>query len=183
MSYFENLISRELIFQKTFLEQKNANSKLYFKGYQAELDSMGIVPREEMLNHFLILNDKATSKERNYEKEMKLDLEFKNKPKALGNMFKSVSRKIKEGKQIKNAVGKVLDKYLMEQKQAKEKRKQNPDKKEINKKNEFTLLKFNDNIKQINYLLTSKRKEIKNLQNKINFEENNNLNLTQGKEI
>ena len=144
---------------------------------------MGIVPREEMLNHFLILNDKATSKERNYEKEMKLDLEFKNKPKALGNMFKSVSRKIKEGKQIKNAVGKVLDKYLMEQKQAKEKRKQNPDKKEINKKNEFTLLKFNDNIKQINYLLTSKRKEIKNLQNKINFKENNNLNLTQGKEI
>ena len=130
-----------------------------------------------------ILNDKATSKERNYEKEMKLDLEFKNKPKALGNMFKSVSRKIKEGKQIKNAVGKVLDKYLMEQKQAKEKRKQNPDKKEINKKNEFTLLKFNDNIKQINYLLTSKRKEIKNLQNKINFKENNNLNLTQGKEI
>ena len=58
-----------------------------------------------------------------------------------------------------------------------------PDKKEINKKNEFTLLKFNDNIKQINYLLTSKRKEIKNLQNKINFKENNNLNLTQGKEI
>ena len=183
MTYFENLISRELIFQKTFLEQKNANSKLYFKGYQAELDSMGIVPREEMLNHFLILNDKATSKERNYEKEMKLDLEFKNKPKALGNMFKSVSRKIKEGKQIKNAVGKVLDKYLLAEKQAKEKRKQNPDKKEINKKNEFTLLKFNDNIKQINYLLTSKRKEIKNLQNKINFKENNNLNLTQGKEI
>ena len=154
MTYFENLISRELIFQKTFLEQKNANSKLYFKGYQAELDSMGIVPREEMLNHFLILNDKATSKERNYEKEMKLDLEFKNKPKALGNMFKSVSRKIKEGKQIKNAVGKVLDKYLLAEKQAKEKRKQNPDK-----------------------------KEIKNLQNKINFKENNNLNLTQGKEI
>ena len=52
-----------------------------------------------------------------------------------------------------------------------------------NKKNGFTLLKFNDYIKQINYLLTSKRKEIKNLQNKINFKENNNLNLTQGKEI
>ena len=34
------IISRELIFQKTFIEQKNANSKLYFKGYEAELDSM-----------------------------------------------------------------------------------------------------------------------------------------------
>ena len=113
---------------------------------------------------------------------MKLDLEFKNKPKALGNMFKSVSRKIKEGKQIKNAVGKVIDKYILQQKQAKGRRKQIPDKNNINKNNEFTVLKFNDNIKQINYLLTSKRKEIKNIQKKLYYKDNNNLNLTQGKE-
>ena len=143
---------------------------------------MGVVPREEMLNHFLMLNDKATSKERNYEKEMKLELEFKNKPKVLGNMYKSVSRKIKEGKQIKNAVGKVIDKYILQQKQAKGRRKQIPDKNNINKNNEFTVLKFNDNIKQINYLLTSKRKEIKNIQKKLYYKDNNNLNLTQGKE-
>ena len=180
--YFENLISKELTFQKIFLEQKNANSKLFFKGYQTELDSMGVVPREEMLNHFLMLNDKATSKERNYEKEMKLELEFKNKPKVLGNMYKSVSRKIKEGKQIKNAVGKVIDKYILQQKKAKGRRKQLPDKNKINKNNEFTVLKFNDNIKQINYLLTSKRKEIKNIQKKLYYKDNNNLNLTQGKE-
>ena len=111
LSYLENLINKELFFQKIFIDQKSANSKMFLKGYQTELDNMGIVAREEVLNSFLILNDKVTSKERNYEKEMKLELEFKNKPRVFANMFKSVSQKMKEGKQIRSAVGKVLDKY------------------------------------------------------------------------
>ena len=90
---------------------------------------------------------------------MKIELELKNKPRVFGNMFKSVSNKMKEGKKIKSAVGKVLDKYLLAQKQQKEKKRNLLDMKQINRKNEVSILKFNDNIKQINYLLTSKEHE------------------------
>ena len=166
-SYFQNLTNKELIFQKIFLEQKNLNSKMFLKGYQQEIDNMGIIPREEVLNSFLILNDKVTSKERNYEKEMKIEIELKNRPRVFGNMFKSVSNKMKEGKKIKTAVGKVLDKYLLAQKKQKEKKRNILDMKQINRKNELSILKFNDNIKQINYLLTSKEHEIKKIKKKI----------------
>ena len=169
--YFDNLINKELLFQKTFLLQKNANSKMFLKRYQTELDSQGIVPREEILNTFLIINDKVTSKERNYEKEMKLDIDFKSKPKILGGMYKSVSTKLREGKKMKNAMGKVLDKYLMQQRKANAKKKKPFDRKEINRKNELSILKFNDNIKQINYLLTSKSNEMQNLK-KTNLKKN-----------
>ena len=173
-SYFENLTNKELIFQKILLGQKNLNAKMFFKGYKTELENQGIIPREEILNSFLILNDKVTSKERNYEKEMKIEIEFKNKPRILGNMFKSVSSKLKEGKKMKSAVGKVLDKYLLEQKKARAKAnmKKMLDVKEINKKNEMSILKLNDNIKQINYLLTSKNSEIQKNKKKTFYENN-----------
>ena len=173
-SYFENLTNKELIFQKILLGQKNLNAKMFFKGYKTELENQGIIPREEILNSFLILNDKVTSKERNYEKEMKIEIEFKNKPRILGNMFKSVSSKLKEGKKMKSAVGKVLDKYLLEQKKARAKANMRKmlDVKEINKKNEMSILKLNDNIKQINYLLTSKNSEIQKNKKKTFYENN-----------
>ena len=173
-SYFENLTNKELLFQKILLGQKNLNAKMFFKGYKTELENQGIIPREEILNSFLILNDKATSKERNYEKEMKIEIEFKNKPRIFGNMFKSVSSKLKEGKKIKSAVGKVLDKYLLEQKKVKEKvyKRKMLDKKEVDKKNELSILKLNDNIKQINYLLSFKNNEIKKNKKK-SFYDNN----------
>ena len=171
-SYFENLTNKELFFQKILLSQKNLNAKMFFKGYKNELENQGIVSREEILNSFLILNDKVTSKERNYEKEMKIEIEFKTKPRIFGNMFKSVSAKMKEGKKIKNAVGKVLEKYLLAQKREKGKKRLMLDKKDINKKNELSILKLNDNIKQINYLLTSKKSEIKRNKKKTFYEKN-----------
>ena len=166
LSYFDNLINKELLFQKIFLGQREANAKMFLKGYQHEIDNMGIVPREEVLNTFLILNDKVTSKDRNYEKELKLEIEFKNKPRVFGNMFKSVSRKMKEGKQIRNAVGKVLDKYLLAQKKHKEKNIKKFDKKEINRKNEGFILSLNDNIKQINSMAKQKTNQIKKIREK-----------------
>ena len=173
-SYFENLTNKELIFQKILLGQKNLNSKMFLKGYKTELENQGMIPREEIFNSFLILNDKVTSKERNYEKEMKIEIEFKNKPRIFGNMFKSVSSKLKDGKKIKSAVGKVLDKYLSEQKKVKEKayKRKLLNKKEIDKKNEISILKLNDNIKQINYLLTFKNNEIKKNKKKTFYDNN-----------
>ena len=163
LSYFENLINKELFFQKIFLEQREANAKMFLRGYQNEIDSMGIIPREDVLNTFLILNDKVTSKDRNYEKELKLEIEFKNKPRVFGNMFKSVSQKMKEGKKIRNAVGKVLDKYLLAQKKQKAKRKQKFNKKDINRQNEVYIMNLNANIKQIKSVQKHKTKQIKKI--------------------
>ena len=171
-SYFEKMINREFTFQKQFLDQKNHNAKMYFKEYDTELNNNGIIPREEIYKSFLILNDKVTSKERNYEKELKIEIEFKNKPRILGNMFKSVSNKMKEGKQIKNAMGKVIGKYLSEQK-LKKVHKKFLDNKNINRKNEVYIMNLNDNIKQINYLLVSKNNEIKKNKKKALYHQNN----------
>ena len=96
----------------------------------------------------------------NYDKLLKRD---KSKSKLVGNVFKSVTNKIKEGKEVKSAMRKVLDRYINEQKR----NKKNMNKrnmisvKEINKNNEFSIMKLNDNIEEIKYLLLSKSNEAK----------------------
>ena len=79
--YFENLSNKELDFQKQFLELKNNNSKMYFKGFDKELKNNGKISRDEIYNSFLILHDKVISKDKNYEKEIKTEIERKKKTK------------------------------------------------------------------------------------------------------
>ena len=134
---------------------------MYFKGYDTELRNNGKISRDEIYKSFLILHDKVVSQKRNYEREIKDEIERKNKPKILGNVFKSVNKKIKEGKATKNAMRKVLDRYISEQKSA-HKNKNLISVEEINKKNEYSIMKLNDNINEINYLLLSKSNEAKN---------------------
>ena len=158
--YFDKLTNKELNFQKQFLESKNNNSKMYFKDYDTELSNNGKISREEIFNSFLILNNNVMSRYSNYNKLLKRD---KSKSKLVGNVFKSVTNKMKEGKEVKSAMRKVLDRYINEQK----KNKKNMNKrnmisvKEINKNNEFSIMKLNDNIEEIKYLLLSKSNEAK----------------------
>ena len=159
--YFEKLTKKELDFQKQFLETKNNNSKMYFKCLDTELSNNGKISKDEIYNSFLILNNKV-SKERDYEKEIKKEMEIKNKPKLVGNVFKSVSNKLEGGKTIKNVMKKVLDKYIREQKKRKTTKKGLYNVSDINRKNEYSIMKLNDNIKEINYLLVSKNKEANN---------------------
>ena len=106
-------------------------------------------------------------------KKLKMKLKKKNKPKIIGNVFKSVTNKMKEGKKIKNAMRKVLDRYITEQKNTNiNKNKNMISIEEINKNNEYSIMKLNDNINEINYLLLSKSNEAKNKNNnnkKISF--------------
>ena len=158
--YFEKLTKKELDFQKQFLETKSNNSKMYFKGFDTELTNNGKISKDEIYNSFLILNNKV-SKEIDFKKEIKKEMDLKNKPKLVGNVFKSFSNKTEGGKKVKNAMKRVLDKYIREQKR----RKTNRDLfnvSDINRKNEFSIMKLNDNIKEINYLLVSKNKEANN---------------------
>ena len=77
---------------------------------------------------------------------------------------------MKEGKQIKNAMKKVLDRYINEQKNANiNKNKNMISLEEINKNNEYSIMKLNDNINEINYLLLSKSNESKNNNKKSYF--------------
>ena len=163
VEYFENLTNKELDFQKIFLGTKNNNSKMYFKGFDTELKNNGKISKDEIYKSFLILHNKATYKERNYEKEVKSEMEYKNKPRVLGNVFKSVNNKTIEGKEVKSAMRKVLDRYIKEERKKTIRKNQNIISiDEINQKNEYSILKLNDNIKLINYLLSSKNKEAKN---------------------
>ena len=159
--YFEKLTDKELDFQKQFLESKNNNAKMYFKSFDTELQNNGIISRDEIYNSFLYLNNNAMSKNRNIEKEIKNELELKNKPKIIANVFKSVTNKMKEGKEVKNAMKKVLDMYISNRRKS-HAHKNIIDKKEINKKNENSLMKLNDSINEINDLLISKNNEAKN---------------------
>ena len=165
--HFENLTNRELDFQKKFLESKKNNSKMFFKGYDTELSNNGIISKDDVYNSFLIMNDEITSRDRNYEKEIKIQIEKKIKPKIIGNVFKSVDNKIEGGKEVKTAMRKILDKYILKQKKSKV-NKNLVSNDEINKKNEFSILKLNNNIKEINYLLISKSNEAKSNNGKLN---------------
>ena len=162
VEYFENLTNKELDFQKKFLGLKFNNSKDYFNGYDTELNNNGKISRDEIYKSFLILHYKATYKERNYEKEMQSEIEFKNKPRIVGNVFKSLTNKTKEGKEIKNAMRKVLDRYIAEERKSNKKNQNIMSLDEIKKKNEYSIMKLNDNIKEINSLLISKINEAKN---------------------
>ena len=160
--YMEKLSNKELDFQKQFLESKNNNSKMYFKRYITELSNNGKISRDEIYNSFLILNDKVKIKDIDYEKEIELN----NKTKIISKVFKidKSKNKNKEKKEIQNTMKKVLDNYIREGK----KKKTNKlviNAKEINKKNEYSIMKLNDNIKEINYLLVSKNNEMKNNNN------------------
>ena len=68
---------------------------------------------------------------------------------------------MKEGKEVKNAMKKVLDMYISNRRKS-HAHKNIIDKKEINKKNENSLMKLNDSINEINDLLISKNNEAKN---------------------
>ena len=162
VEYFENLTNKELDFQKKFLGIKFNNSKMYFKGFDTELRNNGKISRDEIYKSFLILHNKATYKERNYEKEMQSEIEYKNKPRIVGNVFKSLTNKMKEGKEVKNAMRKVLDRYISEERKNNKKNQNIMSLDEIKKKNEYSIMKLNDNIKEINSLLISKINESKN---------------------
>ena len=162
VEYFENLTNKELDFQKKFLGIKFNNSKMYFKGFDTELRNNGKISRDEIYKSFLILHNKATYKERNYEKEMQSEIEYKNKPRIVGNVFKSLTNKTKEGKEVKNAMRKVLDRYISEERKNNKKNQNIMSLDEIKKKNEYSIMKLNDNIKEINSLLISKINEAKN---------------------
>ena len=109
---------------------------MFFKGYDTELSNYGKISKDVVYNSFLIINNEVCSKDRNFEKEIKNQIEKKNQPIIIGNVFKSVSNKMPGGKVVKNAMRKVLGKYIIEEK-IRETCKKLVNVEEINKKMKF----------------------------------------------
>ena len=158
--YFDKLINKELDFQKKFLDLKHKNSKMYFRGFDTDIQNLGKISTEDINNSFLMLNNKASYKDvYEFGKKRKMD---KN-TRVIETVFKSVSNKTKVGIEAKSAMRKVLDRYIAE-------RKRNNMKKnismittqELNRLNEKSIMELNNSIKGVNMLLISKNKKFKN---------------------
>ena len=163
IAYLDTLASKELSFQKTFLNIKNNNSKLYLNSFSNEINGGGRISKEEIYKSFIRIQDKATDVEHNYELEMQRDKEIKNQPKVIGQIFKSVGNATEQGKEMKSFTSLVFSRYIREGKKNKTLRANKEVKKDYVKKvNEDALLKLNNNIKEINYLLKIKKEESKN---------------------
>ena len=164
LQYLENLTNKELDFQKKFLEMKNNNSKLFFKRYYDELNCDGTFSNDEIFKSFLILNNKATEKFHNYEMEMKAKNENKKKTRIIGNVFKSVKKGNKEGRQTKTFFKKMFENYITESRKNKNKNKFIGND-AIDKGNQDSIMKLNNSIKRLNNKLISKNRAIKEIIN------------------
>ena len=161
--YLDALTCKELNFQKSFLNIKNNNSKLYFGDFKTELQNNGRVPKEDIYKKYLVLKDKANSKFVQYRMEDVIQLRNqKNEPKLIGGIFKTFSSRYENGMAAKYAVHKVINRYIDEN------RTENlmkplyyVDTTKVKSKNEDYLLNLNNGIKEINYLLQIKSEEIK----------------------
>ena len=163
IAYLDNLASKELYFQKTFLNNKNNDAKLYLNGFSNEIKGCGRISKDEVYQSFIRLQDKATYVKHNYELEVQRDKEIKNQPKVIGQIFKSVGNVTDQGKEAKSFTSLVINRYIQEGRMKKINRANKELKNDnIQKGNEATLLKLNNNIKEINYLLRIKKEESKN---------------------
>ena len=85
-----------------------------------------------------------------------------NKLEKNNSLYIENNKKLKEEKEVKNAMRKVLDRYIAEERKNNKKNQNIMSMDEIKKKNEYSIMKLNDNIKEINSLLISKINEAKN---------------------
>ena len=169
ISYLDNLASKELDFQKTLLNIKNTNCKLYFNGYKKELRGGGRISKDDVYKAFIRIEDKATDVEHNYELEVQRDKEIRNQPKVIGQIFKTVGNMTGQGKEAKSFTNKVINRYIQESK--KKKLKMSLDNKSmendyVKKSNEDALMKLNNSIKELNFLLKVKKDESNNKNSK-----------------
>ena len=160
-TYLDSLIHKELDFQKILLNTKHSNSKLYFSDFNNELNNCEKTQKEDIYKKYLVIKDKANSKFRNYKMDDIIKLKnMKNEPRIIANIFKSFSSKYSQGKSAKNAMKKVISKYINAKKGEKRSVRYIDDQ-TVLKKNESYIMDLNNEVKEINYLLQVKTSDIK----------------------
>ena len=157
VSYLDSLIIKELSFQKTMLKLKGNSSKMYFGTYEKDLnldknniDSVNNNKKEikqNAYNTYLILNDKAN------EEVKKLKLEDYNSKRDPTNLLEH-----------QNKVLKIFNKYIRtsKDKAAEKLRVYSESSKNVKRNNEVKLLNLNNGLKELNYIISYKNKQLKN---------------------
>ena len=157
VSYLDSLIIKELSFQKTMLKLKGNSSKMYFGTYEKDLnldknniDSVNNNKKEikqNAYNTYLILNDKAN------EEVKKLKLEDYNSKRDPTNLL-----------EYQNKVLKIFNKYIRtsKDKAAEKLRVYSESSKNVKRNNEVKLLNLNNGLKELNYIISYKNKQLKN---------------------
>ena len=159
--YLDSLACKDLKFQKTLLSTKSNNAKLYFSDFDSELSNSGRIQKEDVYKRYLVIKDKANSKFKEYKTDDIIKFNnLKNDQQIIGNIFKSFSLKFSQGKSAKNAMSKVISRYINEKKNEK-KALRFIDKEKVLKKNQDFLMDLNNGIKEINYMLQLKTEDIK----------------------
>jgi hypothetical protein len=157
VSYLDSLIIKELSFQKTMLKLKGNSSKMYFGTYEKDLnldknniDSVNNNKKEikqNAYNTYLILNDKAN------EEVKKLKLEDYNSKRDPTNLL-----------EYQNKILKIFNKYIRtsKDKAAEKLRVYSESSKNVKRNNEVKLLNLNNGLKELNYIISYKNKQLKN---------------------
>ena len=169
---YENLMKRELKFQKIFLNIKKYNSKLYLDDYQKELikymkenkSERNYNSKEKAIKTFLVINNKVNDEIfGNKATLQKILNEHKKKINHIAQGFKLLGKATVDDEKMKNCWNKVIQRYIMENREKKLGKFGNYiDNKEIKKKNEKHILKLNHKIKKIDYELNEKKIQYKN---------------------
>jgi hypothetical protein len=157
VSYLDSLIIKELSFQKTMLKLKGNSSKMYFGTYEKDLnldknniDSVNNNKKEikqNAYNTYLILNNKAN------EEVKKLKLEDYNSKRDPTNLL-----------EYQNKVLKIFNKYIRtsKDKAAEKLRVYSESSRNVKRNNEVKLLNLNNGLKELNYIISYKNKQLKN---------------------
>ena len=169
---YENLIKNDLKFQKFFLNSKNFNSKLYFDDYQKELIKVEdshfekqYFSKEKAYKEFTIINSKITDEICGNKADLKRILEeHKKKINSITKGFKLLGKTAFEGEKLKNCMNKVIQRYIIENREKRLGKFANyVDNEQIKKKNEIQINKINNSIKKISYHIYKKKLDFKNL--------------------
>lgn len=157
ISYLDSLIVKELSFQKTILKLKGNSSKMYFGTYEKDLNiknkniynknNNNKKIKEAAYNTYLILDNKAN------EEVKKIKLDDYNNRKEPTNLM-----------DYPKNVFKIFDKYIKTSKEnyAKRLRVYSESSKNVKRNNENRLLYLNNGIKELNYIMSYKNKQLKN---------------------
>ena len=168
---YENLIRNDLKFQKYYLNSKNFNSKLYFDDHQKELIKIEdshfekqYFSKEKAFKEFTIINTKVTDEICGNKADLKRILdEHKKKITSITKGFKLLGKTQFEGEKLKNCMSKVIQRYIIENREKRLGKITNyVDNEQIKKKNESQINKINKSIKKISYHIYKKKMDYKN---------------------
>jgi hypothetical protein len=154
VAHLDSLLVKELSFQKSMLKLKGNSSKMFFGIHEKDLDFNNNINKikgikENAYNTYLILDNKAK------EELQKIKLENYNNRNDKANVLDY----------YQNNIFKMFHKYIQtsKEKAAKKLRIYSENAKNVKQNNEKRLLFLNNGLNELNYVISYKNKELKNL--------------------